>query len=219
MQSLRRPGPRRCGEGGGGLSRRRVSLVPRAAAPADSPAQPQVAAARGRAMLRTPGAHRPSALAMPRRALFFHSGDPRDVLPPRPASVGEQGWPPSLGPGEIGHEEACCPPHGRMRAGVRKRCSHTCCRCRARPCNCNAMSTLAAQNSRARSRAHKQPRAERAPCSGQWEPPAGSDPLPCDACNSCAACRRTCARSPSGRRIPRNCCWGDAGRARPKNVS
>ena len=95
---------------GGRLPRRRVPLVPRAAAPADSPAQLQAAAARGRAMLRAPGPHRPSALALPPRALLFHPGDPRDVLPPRPASVGEQCWPPSRGAGEIGHEEACRPP-------------------------------------------------------------------------------------------------------------
>ena len=95
---------------GGRLPRRRVPLVPRVAAPADSPAQLQAAAARGRAMLRAPGPHRPSALALPPRALLFHPGDPRDVLPPRPASVGEQCWPPSRGAGEIGHEEACRPP-------------------------------------------------------------------------------------------------------------
>ena len=95
---------------GGRLPRRGVSLVPRAAAPADSPAQLQAAAARGRAMLRAPGPHRPPALALPPRALLFHAGDPRDVLPPRLARVGEQCWPPSRGSGQKGHEEACRPP-------------------------------------------------------------------------------------------------------------
>ena len=98
---------------GGRLSRRRVSLVPRAAAPADSPAQLKVAVARGRAMVPALGPNRPSALALPPRALLFHPGDPRDVLPPRPASVGEQCWPPSRGAREIGYEEACrLPPAG-----------------------------------------------------------------------------------------------------------
>ena len=71
--------------GGGG----RLSLVPRAATPADSLPQLQVAGARGQALLRAPGPHRPSPLALPPRALLFRPGDPRDVLPPRPASVGE----------------------------------------------------------------------------------------------------------------------------------
>ena len=58
-------------------------------------------------MLCAPGPH---ALALPPRALLFHPGDPRDVLPPRLVSVGEQWWPPSRGAGEIGHKEACRPP-------------------------------------------------------------------------------------------------------------
>ena len=142
---------------GGRLPRRGVSLVPRAAAPADSPAQLQAAAARGRAMLRAPGPHRPPALALPPRALLFHPGDPRDLLAPRLARVGEQCWPPSRGSGQIGHEEACRPPPGRLRAGVRWRCSHASCRCRARPCSCSAMSTLAAKNGHARRPAHRRP--------------------------------------------------------------
>ena len=60
-------------------------------------------------MLRAPGPHRRSALVLPPWALFFRPGDPWDVLPPRPASVGEQCWPPSRGMGEIGHEEVCRP--------------------------------------------------------------------------------------------------------------
>ena len=48
--------------------------------------------------------------ALPPRALLFCPGDPWGVLPPRPASVGEQCWPPSWGAGEIGHEEAGRPP-------------------------------------------------------------------------------------------------------------
>ena len=134
-----------------------ASLAPAAAGGAFAPARCVPRAPR--AMLRAPGPHRPPALALPPRALLFHPGDPRDVLPPRLARVGEQCWPPSRGSGEIGHEEACRPPPppGRMRAGVRRRCSHASCRCRARPCSCSAMSTLAAKNGRARSPAHRRP--------------------------------------------------------------
>ena len=70
-------------------------------------------------MLRAPGPHRPSALALEPRALLVHPGDPRHVLPPRPASVGEQCWPPSRRTGEIGHEEARRPPPPRPDAGSR----------------------------------------------------------------------------------------------------
>ena len=64
------------GGGGGRLSQRPVSLMPRTGAAAASLAQVQAAAARGRAMLRTPGTHRPSALALPPRALLFYPSDP-----------------------------------------------------------------------------------------------------------------------------------------------
>ena len=51
-------------------------------------------------MLRTPGTHGPSALALPPEALFFCRGNRREVFPPRPASVGEQCRPPSRGRGK-----------------------------------------------------------------------------------------------------------------------
>ena len=82
-------------DAGGGGSRHPVPLLPRAAAPADSPAQLQAAAAQRQAMFRTPDAHRPSALPLPPRALLFCPGNPQGVLPLRPASVGEQCRPPS----------------------------------------------------------------------------------------------------------------------------
>ena len=75
-------------------------------------------------MWRAPRPHQPPALALPPRALLFRRGDPRDVLPSWPASVGEQCWPSSWGVGKISRQEACRPP--RTNAGWRAQTVQPC---------------------------------------------------------------------------------------------
>ena len=86
-------------------------------------------------------------------------------------------------------------PPGRMRAGVRRRCSHASCRCRARPCSCSAMSALAAKNGRARSPAHRRPPSGTFALQRSLGAPCRKRPAATWRCNSRAACRRTCARA------------------------
>ena len=111
---------------------------------------------------------------------------------------------PLLGAGEIGHEEACPHPPGRMQAGVRKRCNHASYRCMAKPCSCSAMSALVAKNGRVRSPAHKWPPSEMSALQRSMGAPCRMRLGAMWRCDSRTPCRRTCARSPSGRHIPRN---------------
>ena len=91
-----------------------------------------------------------------------------------------------------------------LRADVRKRCCYASCRCRAKPCSCSAMSALAAKNGRARSPAHKRPPSGMSALQRSLGAPCSMRPAAMWRCNSRAACRRTCARSPSGGCIPCN---------------
>ena len=110
----------------------------------------------------------------------------------------------------------CC---GRMRAGARRRLAHESRQCAARRISCNMTSWRAAKYGRAESPAHTRPPRGRSERQRPSRAPLSSAPATRWRSASPTALRRTCARSPSGRRVPRSQWSGEAGSARPMRAS
>ena len=108
---------------------------------------------------------------------------------------------------------------GRVRAGTRGRQAHESRQCAARRISCSMTSWRAAKYGRAESPAHTRPPRGRS----ERQRPSGAPPSIARATRwrsaSLTALRKTWARSPSGRRVPRSRWSKEAGSARPTKAS